>query len=155
MRRTLPVLALFAIALASITCTTNPTPVVVTVVVEVTAPPAPTLLQVGPTSPPPPTEPPPTPPPLTASGACADSVVGQSTTCRIARAYCDYRPDVEGAPTFCNDAPYPSNSFTLLIWGEDWSDYDGKCLDVTGLVVRYKGKPEIVATSRSQVELCR
>ena len=82
-------------------------------------------------------------------------MVGETVTCRIKRAYCDYRPDVGGAPTFCNDAPYPSQSFTLLVWGEDWSDLDGMCIDVTGFVVRYKGKPQIVAESRSQVAPCR
>jgi hypothetical protein len=89
--------------------------------------------------------------------SCSDagSLVGQTVTCRMQRPYCSYRPDVNGAPTFCNDAPYPGHTFTLLVWGEDWSRYDGVCIDVTGLVVRYKGKPEIVADDPSQVSPCR
>jgi hypothetical protein len=81
--------------------------------------------------------------------------VGSVVTCRIDLAYCSYRPDIEGKPTFCNDAPYPGHSFILLVWGSDWSNYDGQCIIVNGFVSRYKGKLEIVAESRSQVSLCR
>ena len=81
--------------------------------------------------------------------------VGNMVTCRIDHAYCSYRPDIDGKPTFCNDAPYPNHSFTLLVWGSDWSGYDGDCIIVEGFVSRYKGKPQIVAESRSQVSLCR
>ncbi len=84
----------------------------------------------------------------------ADNYVGQTTTVRIDRAYCSYRADINGQPTFCNDAPYPNHDFTLLVWGSDWSDYDGHCLLVSGYVSRYKGKPQIIAESRSQVSLC-
>jgi len=84
-----------------------------------------------------------------------DQMVGQSVTCVIRNAYCDYRPDVGGNPTFCNDAPYPNHNFTLLVWGGDWSDLDGSCVEVTGFVERYDGKPQIVAGSRSQVSPCQ
>jgi hypothetical protein len=87
-------------------------------------------------------------------GECRDAAAGETVTCRIARAHCDYRPDVGGEPTFCNDAPFPNHDFTLLVWEHDWSDYDGQCLIVTGFVSRYEGKPQIVAESRSQVSLC-
>ena len=80
--------------------------------------------------------------------------VGQSLTCRILNAYCDYRPNQRGKPTFCYDAPFPHHNFTLLVWGSDWSDLDGKCVDVTGMVDRNRGKPEITAESRSQVSVC-
>ena len=70
------------------------------------------------------------------------------------RAHCNYRPDVNGGPTFCNDGPFPDHSFTLLVWGQDWSDYDGLCLWVTGEVLIYQDKPQIEAESRSQVVLC-
>ena len=107
----------------------------------------------GPTQPTPsePTQP---PPPSPVPTVCRNATVGQTVTCRIAHAYCDYRPDVNGKPTFCNDAPYPGHEFTLLVWGQDWSDYDGKCLIVTGFVSRYKGKLQIEASSRSQTEFC-
>ena len=84
----------------------------------------------------------------------ADSYAGNTVTCQIDRAYCSFRPDIGGSPTYCNDAPYPSHSFTLLVWGSDWSDYDGKCLIVEGFVSRYNGKPQIVAEYRSQVSKC-
>jgi len=86
---------------------------------------------------------------------CSEAIPGTFVTCQIARTHCDYRPDVDGQPTFCNDAPFPGHSFTLLVWGEDWSDFDGRCLLVTGEVVRFRGDPEIIATSRSQVEFCQ
>lgn len=102
-----------------------------------------------------PTEPPPTwTPTRPLYEECSQATAGEFVTCRIQRAHCDYRPDVSGAPTFCNDAPFGSHSFTLLVWGEDWSDYDGRCLTVTGLVTRYRGLPQIEATSRSQVDSC-
>ena len=87
--------------------------------------------------------------------ACSQASAGSSTTCRIDHAYCSYQPNVSGNPTFCNDAPYPNNDFTFLVWGQDWSDLDGRCLIVTGTVSLYKGMPQIEAQSRSQVmEYC-
>lgn len=85
---------------------------------------------------------------------CSKESPGAYVTCQITRAYCDFRPDINGEPTFCNDAPYPGHSFTLLVWGQDWSDLYGKCLLVTGEITRYRGLPQIVATSRSQVQFC-
>jgi len=155
MNKKLLVLAVLAPVILSIACGSVSEPVseiVVTRIVTVAVPPSP------PTAPPmvPPVELP-TAAPSISSLPCSDTdrIVGQSVTCRIERAYCDYRPDVGGAPTFCNDAPYPGNAFTLLVWGSDWSDLDGQCIDVTGFVARYKGKPEIVAESRSQVSPCQ
>ncbi len=84
---------------------------------------------------------------------CADASIG-SGTCRISHAYCSYKPNVKGDPTFCNDAPYPSNNFTLIVWGEDWSYLNGKCLIVTGYSHLYKGAPEIEASDISQVKIC-
>ncbi len=81
--------------------------------------------------------------------------VGSWQTCKIIRAYCVFRPDVNEDPTFCNDAPYPNHDFTLVVWGQNWSDYDGKCLIVSGYISMFEGKPQIVAESRSQVSSCR
>ena len=86
---------------------------------------------------------------------CNQATVGVSTTCRIDHAYCSYQPNVNGNPTFCNDAPYPNHDFTFLVWGQDWSDLDGRCLIVTGTVSLYKGMPQIEAQNRSQImEYC-
>jgi uncharacterized protein YraI len=113
------------------------------------------------TSAPPPTNPPvkaPTPyaQPTQAVLLCSRTAayVSQQVTCKIPRAYCSYQPATSGSPTFCNDAPYPSNSFALVVWDQDWSDYDGKCIVVSGLVSIYRGKPQIEVSSRSQVVYC-
>jgi hypothetical protein len=92
--------------------------------------------------------------PSTVIPLCSQTTIGQRVTCKIARAYCDYLPNVNGAPTFCDDRPYPNNDFQLVVFGEDWSDYDGACIIVTGLVGSYGGKLQILATSRSQVSYC-
>ena len=80
--------------------------------------------------------------------------VGEVITVRIQKAYCSYRPDVNGAPTFCNDQPFPNHTFTLIAWGRDWTDLDGKCVYIAGVVEEYEGKYEIIADSRDQVSLC-
>jgi len=82
---------------------------------------------------------------------CSSTTVGSETTCQIPRDFYSYKPGLKGSPTFCNDAHYPNHSFTLLVWGQDWSDYDGQCLIVSGMVTVYNGKPQIEAGSRSQV----
>jgi SH3-like domain-containing protein len=86
--------------------------------------------------------------------ANTNSYLGQVVTCKIPKAYCSYQPSASGSPTFCNDKPYPNHNFTLVVFGEDWSDYDGKCLLVTGLITSYIGLPQINATNRSQVASC-
>ena len=85
----------------------------------------------------------------------AEDYIGQIVTVQMNRAYCSYRRDINGSPTFCNDAPYPAHDFAMLVWGRDWSDYDGRCICVCRKVTSYKGKPEIVLESRSNVSLCR
>lgn len=71
------------------------------------------------------------------------SHVGELVKCKIPRAYCSYQPNTAGSPTFCNDEPYPNNEFTLVIWGFDWSNADGDCMIVEGIVSIYQGKPQI------------
>jgi hypothetical protein len=99
----------------------------------------------------------PTPTSIEAIMECWQShkFAGSRLTCRISRAYCSFHPDVDGDPTFCNDAPYPNPGFTLLVWGQNWSDYDGKCLIVSGYISVYRVTPHIIAESRSQVSNCR
>jgi hypothetical protein len=80
--------------------------------------------------------------------------VGEVIIVRIENAFCSYRPDVNGAPTFCNDQPFPNHTFTLITWGKDWTDLDGKCVYVEGVVEEYEGKFEIIADSRDQITLC-
>ncbi len=87
---------------------------------------------------------------------CANTgfFLSQKVQCRIERAYCSYEPLTSGSPTFCYDAPYPSNNFTMLVYGADWSDLDGRCLIISGTVTEYRGKPEIEVTSREQIAYC-
>lgn len=75
-------------------------------------------------------------------------------TCRIQKAYCTYYATDSGSPTFCNDSLYPTQTFTLLKWEEDWSSLDGKCLIVTGNISLFNGIPQIEATNLSQVQTC-
>ncbi len=80
--------------------------------------------------------------------------VGQFVTCKIQKAYCEFLPDVNGDPTFCNDAPYPNNNFTLTVFGQDWSDYDGKCIVISGTISSYQGKPQILTKNRARISDC-
>ncbi|MBE9524167.1 MAG: SH3 domain-containing protein [Chloroflexi bacterium] len=80
--------------------------------------------------------------------------VGSEVSCTIPQAYCSYQSGIFSKPTFCTDALSPNHNFTLVKWGSDWSDYNGKCIIVTGLVSEYKDKPQIEATDRSQVSSC-
>ncbi len=149
--------ALFLILLTA--CAPSPSPTPLVVVVVVTATPAETAPQPGQAATQPPAQ---LSPAATApadesvilSGRAGD-YAGQQVTVRIERAWCSYQQQIKGKPTFCNDQPYPQHDFTLLIWGEDWSDYDGLCLLVKGMVTRYRGKAQIVAESRNQISLCR
>ena len=99
-----------------------------------------------------------TAPPLLSSFVplCSDLAdrLGERVTCQITRAYCDYRPDVNGSPTFCDDRPYPNQDFQLVVFGADWSDYDGDCLIVSGQLGTFRRVLQILATSRSQISSC-
>ena len=74
-----------------------------------------------------------------------------------------YRPDVKGQPTFINiGADYPSsNRMQVVIWGSDrgnWyytpeSLYRGQWIAVTGSIQLYRGVPEIIVSSPSQIDL--
>ena len=80
--------------------------------------------------------------------------VGNHISCRMERAYCDYLPAVEGSPTFCSDRPAPDHTFVLIVFGEDWSDYDGQCLIVSGYLEIGGGALQIEALDRSQISPC-
>ena len=74
-----------------------------------------------------------------------------------------YASGSNGKPTFLNvgkDYPDPAR-FTVLIWGENRGkfspapeiQYKGKTIYVYGLIELYKGSPEIVITSPSQIQI--
>jgi uncharacterized protein YraI len=87
---------------------------------------------------------------------CSEMInyVGRNMVCKLPRAYCSYKPETNQSPTFCNDAPYPSQNFALVVYENDWSDLDGYCIVVTGVVTLYQGTPQIEVSSRSQVSYC-
>ena len=73
-----------------------------------------------------------------------------------------YATSSKGQPTFLNfDRPYPNHPFVVVIWGSDRSKfpsnperhYQGKDVCATGLIERYNGKPEIVASDPSQIQI--
>jgi SH3-like domain-containing protein len=80
--------------------------------------------------------------------------VGDHISCKLEKAYCDYLSDNEGNLTSCNDRPYPDHTFTLIVPGKDWSDYDGQCLIVSGLLEVNRGALQIQALNRSQISSC-
>jgi hypothetical protein len=80
--------------------------------------------------------------------------IGDIIKCKMEKAYCDYLPDVEGSPTFCSDRPAPDHVFALVVFGEDWSSYDGQCLLVSGYLEVDRGTLQIQALQPSQVSSC-
>jgi hypothetical protein len=80
--------------------------------------------------------------------------VGDYISCKLERAYCDYLPDLAGSPTYCSDRPAPDHTFTLTVFGMDWTAYDGKCLIVSGYLEIDRGVLQIRALERDQVSSC-
>jgi DNA/RNA endonuclease YhcR with UshA esterase domain len=70
-----------------------------------------------------------------------------------------YAASTKGQPTFLNlDKLYPSQLFTVLIWGSNRSkfgtpeiDYKGKRVCVAGKITEYRGTPEIVTNDPQQL----
>jgi len=82
------------------------------------------------------------------------SRLGTHVSCRMEKAYCNYLPALEGNPTFCSDRPHPDHTFALIVFGQDWSHYDGQCLMVSGYLEIDRGILQIEASRRSQVSYC-
>lgn len=82
------------------------------------------------------------------------SRLGEHISCKMERAVCDYLPTEDGSPTFCNDRPYPDHNFALIVFGEDWSHYDGQCIIVSGYLEIDRGVLQIQASKGSQVSYC-
>jgi hypothetical protein len=84
----------------------------------------------------------------------AVNFIGEVITVHVDVSYCAYKPEVTGAPTFCNDQPFPNHTFTYLMWGVDLSQFDAQCVLVTGEIVEYDGKPQIVVENEDQIMPC-
>lgn len=87
--------------------------------------------------------------------------VGQvATVCgKVMSSHYAYRS--RGRPTFLDlDRPYPNQLFVVVIWGEDRAKfgrpeerYLDKGICVTGLIRLYRGVPETIARTPSQIEV--
>jgi hypothetical protein len=88
---------------------------------------------------------------------CFEAVnqIGDQISCRLERAHCDYLPEVEESPTICTDRPAPDHTFALVVYGQDWSEYDGQCLIISGYLHVNGGMLQIQAMRRSQVSACK
>ena len=91
----------------------------------------------------------------------AKSHIGEKATVCGVVASAHIAASSNGQPTFLNlNKPYPNQIFTILIWGSDRAkfgtpdrDYAKKSICVTGTIQDYRGAPEIVARSPSQIKL--
>jgi hypothetical protein len=87
--------------------------------------------------------------------------VGENATVCGEVASTHYAAKSRGNPTFINlDKPYPSQIFTLLIWGSDRSKfgdpeqrYQDQHICVTGDITEYRGVSQIIASDPSQVRV--
>ena len=89
-----------------------------------------------------------------------DHIGEQATVCgKVASAR--YAATTRGKPTFLNlDKPYPSQVFTILIWGDNRAKfgtleekYREKQVCVTGRITEYRGAPEIVVSDPQNIEI--
>jgi hypothetical protein len=96
---------------------------------------------------------------LTAAEA-KDHIGEQNTVCgKVASTR--YAATTRGKPTFLNlDQPYPSQVFTIVIWGENREKfgtpeetYHDKRVCVTGKITEYGGAPEIVVSNPRSIEI--
>jgi hypothetical protein len=87
-----------------------------------------------------------------------DHIGERATVCgKVASTH--YAGRSKGQPTFLNlDEPYPSQIFTIVIWGSDRakfgdpeSKYSRQSVCVTGKIETYRSAPQIVATEPAQI----
>lgn len=89
----------------------------------------------------------------------ADAHVGEHASVCGTVAAARYAEQVAGRPTFLDfDKPYPNGVFVAVIWGDNRAAFDapektlvGKHVCVSGIIRRYRGRPEIVLTSPDQL----
>jgi len=77
----------------------------------------------------------------------------------VASSHYTYRS--KGRPTFINlSRPYPTQIFTILIWGSDRGNFPGapenyyksKRICVSGKIQQFKGTPEIIVRDSKQIK---
>lgn len=87
--------------------------------------------------------------------------ISETTTVCGSVASTRYAASTKGQPTFLNlDKPYPSQIFTVLIWGsnrlkfgEPEKEFNGKRICVTGKITEYRNVPEIIADDPKQIRV--
>jgi DNA/RNA endonuclease YhcR with UshA esterase domain len=95
------------------------------------------------------------------TAADAKDHVGETATVCGTVASSRYASSTKGQPTFLNlDKAFPTQVFTILIWGENRgkfgapeSEYKGKRVCVTGKITEYRGVPEIVVDDPQQIRV--
>lgn len=96
------------------------------------------------------------------TAAEARNYVGEVKTVCGFVASTKYAKNSKGKPTFLNiDKPYPNQIFTVVIWDDDRSKfqgepenyYSGKTVCVTGQIIVYRGLPEIILREPSQIRI--
>lgn len=104
----------------------------------------------------------------TTGGKCTATVynaqdfVGQTITVCGYVAQISTIESINGQPTYINlGGKYPNHSFNAVIWkknilsweGASLQDYHNQLLAITGEVVLYRGKPQIVVYTPKQIEV--
>jgi len=97
----------------------------------------------------------------TISPVAAIEHVGEIVTVCGVVASAKFAETTRGQPTFLNlDKPYPNQVFTAVIWGSDRGNFPyapeslaSKKVCVSGQVQLYRGKPEIIVSAPSQVQV--
>ena len=95
------------------------------------------------------------------TAAEAKDHIGEKATVCGKVASTRYAGTTRGKPTFLNlDKPYPSQVFTVLIWGENRAKfgapeehYRGKQICVKGTITEYRKDPEIMVSEPQSIEV--
>jgi len=95
------------------------------------------------------------------TAAEAKDHIGEKATVCGKVASTRYAATTRGKPTFLNlDKPYPSQVFTVLIWGENREKfgapeeiYRDKQICVNGKITEYRNAPEIVVSEPGSIEV--
>lgn len=85
--------------------------------------------------------------------------VGETATVCGTVASAHFADRARGRPTFLNlDRPYPSEIFTVVIWGDNRAAFGspdtqlmGKRICTTGVIQLFRGRPEMVVRSPAQL----
>ena len=93
------------------------------------------------------------------TAAEASSHIGEEATVCGVVASTHYAKTIKGKPTFLNfNKAYPNHIFTVLIWGENRSQfkkpevrYRNQKICVHGDISSYKGIPQIILYSKKQL----